>query len=608
MRDKKHKIPIYFFSFINGGPIDRIVDTLKNAHVSIQLIKLFNYGVWRSWMNKGRISRIAARLAAFAIFPAKALYIASTHTEGILVPTTNPFFLPHLLVATSALHGHRVVPLLYDMYPDAWEATGLASKRSLLTRIASKLNQWLFANADAIVFIGEKMAQYAISRYGEPRLWSVIETGADTSEFANAELLLRESSWEMEDWCGGRLLMTYTGNLGHVHDWNTLADGLERLLDLPLQQKIACLVVASGPGVDFLKKRLQRVPVAVLRFEGAMDDDRWAKTMVRSAISLVSLNEKAAHTSIPSKTFSAMAAGNAIVAIGPRKSDLFDVITGHACGEIVNPGDVDGFVRAVTRLVVDPQWRAVCTENAKQAVDHQYNMPNLAKKWVELFGHVNKQKAILPGYDSLKRAFDVSISLLVLVVLSPVLAISSLLVRLSLGSPVFFRQVRPGKSGKPFQAIKLRTMRHPKPGEENGVFDAVRLTRLGRLLRATSIDELPTLINVLKGDMSLVGPRPLLLRYLERYSPEQRRRHEVLPGITGWAQVNGRNALSWEEKFMHDVWYVDNRSLCLDLKILVKTVVKVVQRDGISHAGDATMPEFMGESTVKVPSDEQHRD
>lgn len=455
MSDTKHNMPIYFFSFVDGGPIKRIVDTLQKANASIELIKLFKHGVWRSWMNKGRIGRIIARMAAFTIFPAKALYTASKHTEGILVPTTNPFFLPHLLVATSAWHGHRVVPLLYDMYPDAWEATGVANKKSALARIASKLNRWLFANADAIVFIGEKMAQHAISRYGEPRLWRVIETGADASEFANAEILLLESSWEMEDWCDGRLLMTYTGNLGHVHDWNTLADGLESLLDSPLQRKLACLVVASGPGVDFLKKRLQRVPAAALKFEGALDDDRWAKTMVHSAISLVTLNEKAAHTSIPSKTFSAMAAGNAIIAIGPRKSDLFDVITGHACGEIVNPGDVDGFVRAVTRLVVDPQWRAVCTENAKQAVVHQYNMPNLAKKWVELFGHVKKQKAMLPGYDRLKTAFDVSISLLALVLLSPVLAISSLLVRLTLGSPVFFRQERPGKGGKPFLGRKI---------------------------------------------------------------------------------------------------------------------------------------------------------
>ena len=606
MRDTKFNNTIYFFSFVNGGPIDRIVDTL-NTNVSCKLIKLFNHGSWRFWMNKGRIGRIAARLAAFAIFPAKALYIASKHNEGILVPTTNPFFLPHLLVATSAWHGHRVVPLLYDMYPDAWEATGMTSKRSPLARIAARFNQWLFANADAIVFIGDKMAQYAISRYGEPRLWRVIETGADTSEFANAESLLRESSWEMEEWCGGRLLMTYTGNLGHVHDWTTLADGLERLLDSPLQQKLACLIVASGPGVDYLKRRLKNISADALRFEGAMDDGRWAKTLVRSAISLVTLNETAAHTSVPSKTFSAMGAGNAIVAIGPGNSDLFDVVSGHACGAMVNPGDVDGFVQAITRLVADDQWRAVCTGNAKKAVDQQYHMAHLAKKWEELFGLVRRKKAVLPGYERMKRALDVFISLLALVGLSPVLAISSLMVRISLGSPVFFRQERPGKGGKPFQAMKLRTMRHPKPGEENAVFDVVRLTRLGRLLRATSIDELPTLVNVIKGDMSLVGPRPLLLRYLERYSPEQRRRHEVLPGITGWAQANGRNALSWEEKFAHDVWYVDNRSLLLDLKILLKTAMKVIQRDGISHKGDATMPEFLGESTVKVPKDEQHR-
>ena len=168
------------------------------------------------------------------------------------------------------------------------------------------------------------------------------------------------------------------------------------------------------------------------------------------------------------------------------------------------------------------------------------------------------------------------------------LALAALAVRVADGRPVLFRQARAGRGGRPFEMLKLRTMRD---GEGT---DAERLTRLGRLLRATSLDELPQLFHVLTGRMSLVGPRPLPVRYLPRYSPEQARRHEVRPGITGWAQVNGRNALSWEEKFRLDVWYVDHRSLLLDAKILFLTVFKTASRDGINHPGSDTMDEFLG--------------
>ena len=189
---------------------------------------------------------------------------------------------------------------------------------------------------------------------------------------------------------------------------------------------------------------------------------------------------------------------------------------------------------------------------------------------------------------------DLFLSLLGLVVLSPVLLLIALLVRLQLGSPVLFRQVRPGFGGRSFTLLKFRTMRDLRDPEGNLLSDEARLSGFGTLLRRLSFDELPELFNVLKGDMSLVGPRPLLVQYLDRYTPAQARRHEVKPGITGWAQVNGRNAITWEEKFALDVWYVDNRSFWLDLKILAMTAWKVLKREGISAEGEATMPEFMG--------------
>lgn len=194
----------------------------------------------------------------------------------------------------------------------------------------------------------------------------------------------------------------------------------------------------------------------------------------------------------------------------------------------------------------------------------------------------------------LKRLFDMVASLLGFLLLSPVIAIVAWQIRRKLGSPVLFRQVRPGLHGKPFEMIKFRTMRDAMDANGNPLPDSERMTPFGSFLRSTSLDELPELWNVLRGDMSLVGPRPLLMEYLPLYSAEQYRRHEVRPGVTGWAQVNGRNALGWDEKFKLDIWYVENRSLWLDLKIIFLTIKKVLVRDGISAEGEATMSKFTG--------------
>jgi lipopolysaccharide/colanic/teichoic acid biosynthesis glycosyltransferase len=198
------------------------------------------------------------------------------------------------------------------------------------------------------------------------------------------------------------------------------------------------------------------------------------------------------------------------------------------------------------------------------------------------------------GSDTIKRLFDVIVAGSALLALSPVLLIIAAVVRLRLGSPVLFTQGRPGRHGKIFTVWKFRTMIEAR--DANGILrsDAERLTPLGRVLRATSLDELPELWNIVRGEMSLVGPRPLLVDYLPLYTIEQARRHEVRPGLTGWAQINGRNALTWDQKFSLDVWYVDHRSFWLDLKIIALTVARVVRRDGISAAGDATMPRFTG--------------
>ncbi|WP_129793653.1 sugar transferase [Sphingosinicella sp. CPCC 101087] len=192
----------------------------------------------------------------------------------------------------------------------------------------------------------------------------------------------------------------------------------------------------------------------------------------------------------------------------------------------------------------------------------------------------------------LKRPFDVTVAAAALLLLSPVIAAVAVLLWLNTGRPVFFIQVRPGLNGRPFRLVKFRTMRPQPSASDDRLSDSERLTSFGKLLRSTSLDELPELWNVLRGEMSLVGPRPLLLHYLEHYTPDQMRRHDVRPGLTGWAQVNGRNAIAWEAKFALDLWYVDHLSFLLDMKILLLTALQVGMRRGISAEGSATMPEF----------------
>ena len=193
-----------------------------------------------------------------------------------------------------------------------------------------------------------------------------------------------------------------------------------------------------------------------------------------------------------------------------------------------------------------------------------------------------------------KRLFDLIFSLVLVAILLPLFVLLAIIVSLDLGSPVLFRQQRPGLGGKPFTFYKFRTMNDSTDAEQQLLSDSDRLTRLGRLLRRTSLDELPQFFNVIRGDMSLIGPRPLLMEYLDLYSADQMRRHEVQPGITGWAQVNGRNAITWEEKFRLDLWYVDNHSFPLDIKIFFLTIMKIVMRDGISQEGMATAEKFSG--------------
>ena len=304
---------------------------------------------------------------------------------------------------------------------------------------------------------------------------------------------------------------------------------------------------------------------------------------------------------VPRSTQEAMAAARPVITtdVPGCRETVLDGVNGF----LVPPRDPDALARAMERFILEPALIERMGLESRRLAEERFDADKINPRLVEEMvgaakGHSPRRRQA--GTDragrtfNAKRAVDLFLSLSALILLSPVLAAAALLVRAFLGSPVLFRQERPGLKGKPFVMLKFRTMTDARDGDGNPLPDAQRLTRLGLFLRRTSIDELPELINVLKGDMSMVGPRPLLMRYLERYSPEQARRHEVKPGITGWAQVNGRNAITWEEKFDLDLWYVDHRSLRLDARIIAMTVRKILNREGINQPGEATMEEFRG--------------
>jgi lipopolysaccharide/colanic/teichoic acid biosynthesis glycosyltransferase len=278
-----------------------------------------------------------------------------------------------------------------------------------------------------------------------------------------------------------------------------------------------------------------------------------------------------------------------------------DSVQNGITGFIVPVKDVKALTEAIDTLLRNPTMRADMGHAGRKWMEQAFRPETIWQAHADMYremleAHSQRRHQRRAGVIA-KRAFDLLVATVALITLSPLLALIALVVGIFLGSPVLFRQIRPGYKAHPFTCLKFRTMTDERDTQGLRLSDAERLTPLGRFLRGTSLDELPELINVILGEMSLVGPRPLLTKYLDRYTPEQMRRHDAKPGITGWAQVNGRNTSSWEQKFADDIWYVENRSFWLDLKILALTPWKTLKREGVSKDGHATMPEFWGSGT-----------
>lgn len=296
----------------------------------------------------------------------------------------------------------------------------------------------------------------------------------------------------------------------------------------------------------------------------------------------------------PNVVLEASASGKPVVVT--RATGAVDSVKENITGLLVPAGDAQSLAEAIARLLREPELRSAMGLAGREWIEREFRPEAVWKTQVKLYGGMmenNFWRRSRRG-QALKRLFDRAGATLALVVVAPLLLLIVLAIRLFQGKPILFRQIRTGFQGRPFPCLKFRTMTDKRTADGQLLPDEQRLTRLGRFLRSTSLDELPELINVICGDMSLVGPRPLFTQYLDRYTPEQRRRHEVMPGITGWAQIHGRNAASWEQKLDFDVWYVDHQSFWLDLKILLITIWKTLKQEGISQPGHATAKEFMG--------------
>jgi lipopolysaccharide/colanic/teichoic acid biosynthesis glycosyltransferase len=412
----------------------------------------------------------------------------------------------------------------------------------------------------------------------------MVPNGCDFSIFEGAD-----GAWRPDGVADEDLLAIFTGTHG-------IANGLDSVLDaaavLKKRQRddIKIALVGDGKTKSALQQRAASQGLDNVIFHDPVNKSRLAGLMAGADIGLQTLANVPAFYfgTSPNKFFDYISAGLPVLNNYPGW--LAGIIEESGCGFAVAADDAEAFANALEQAADNRVQLVGMGEAASKLAHQQFDRNVFGHQFIEEL----RKATALPVAASAKRGLDILGAGFGLLLLAPIIAVLAFMVRRKHGAPICFRQKRPGKGGKPFEMVKFRTMTDERGKDGELLPDAQRLTPFGQFLRSTSLDELPELWNVLKGEMSLVGPRPLLMEYLPLYSERQARRHDLKPGITGWAQINGRNALSWEEKFELDVWYVENRTLWLDIKILFLTVWQVVKRDGISHGEEATMPRFEG--------------
>lgn len=525
-----------------------------------------------------------------------ALSAAVIGTTLIRKPDVMYVYHPPITVgfAAAVIGFLRRTPFVYDiqdLWPDTVAASGMMSNPAALGLLGS-LCKFVYRCASHITVLSPGFKETLAGRGVPPGKIDVIYNWCDEKVF-NVDYESGERLASRVD----KLSILFAGTMG-------TAQGLESVL----QAAQICQHTAPTAEFDFVGGGVERAKLERMAEEMQLENVRFMPRQPMHAMGgilagadvlLVHLKDDLLfRITIPSKTQAYLAAGKPIL-MGVR-GDAADLVKRSQSGVLCEPGDPQSIAEAVKELAgAGPERLAAMGHNGRAFYDRELSISSGVEKFDRVFKAAADPSPGLRHRQSgwrfwIKTAFDRGAALCGLILLSPVFIGVSALVGLSMGFPVLFRQQRPGRFAKPFRLLKFRTMLERRDASGKLLPDAVRLTQVGRVLRATSMDELPQLWNVLRGDLSLVGPRPLLMEYLPRYSAEQAQRHDVMPGITGWAQINGRNALTWAEKFTLDTWYVDHWSLSLDIKILVMTAWRVLRRDGISRAGHATMPEFHG--------------
>jgi lipopolysaccharide/colanic/teichoic acid biosynthesis glycosyltransferase/glycosyltransferase involved in cell wall biosynthesis len=525
-----------------------------------------------------------------------ALSAAVIGTTLIRKPDVMYVYHPPITVgfAAAVIGFLRRTPFVYDiqdLWPDTVAASGMMSNPAALGLLGS-LCKFVYRCASHITVLSPGFKEILAGRGVPLDKIDVIYNWCDETVFnVDYERGARLAS------SADKFSILFAGTMG-------TAQGLESVLQaaqICLSTAPAVEFVFVGGGVDRakLEKMAEEMKLDNVRFMPRQPMHAMGSILAGADVLLVHLKDDLLfRITIPSKTQAYLAAGKPIL-MGVR-GDAADLVKQSQSGILCEPGNPQSIADAVKELADTGTERLAAMGRSGRAF---YENALSFSIGVEKFDRVFKAAAdpslglrqLQSGWRFwIKTAFDRGVALCGLILLSPVFIAVGVMVWLSMGRPILFRQQRPGRFARPFMLLKFRTMSDRRDANGKPLPDADRLTRIGRLLRATSLDELPQLWNVLCGDISLVGPRPLLMQYLPRYSAEQARRHDVMPGITGWAQINGRNALSWEEKFELDNWYVDHWSLMLDARILLTTLLRVLKREGVSQNGHVTMPEFLG--------------
>lgn len=563
----------------------------KTTHTAIDGIPITVIPV--AYSNK---MSFRVRIFAFFRFAIMASFYATRHRGDVIYATSTP-----LTIAIPAIIGrvwHRI-PMVFevrDLWPELPIAVG-ALKHPVLRWLAHALEWVAYHSATHLIALSPGMKEGIVERGIAPERITVIPNACDVDRFD----VRRPEPDHVREKLGlsaERPLVVYTGTFGLINSVDYVVKLAEAM------RKIAPEVhfLLVGDGAEFEQVNEQA------RERGVLDVNLsiWKSIPKTDVPSVLATATAAMSVFAPirpmwnnsaNKVFDALAAGKPIIInYGGWQAEFLE----RTGAGLAIPWDNPQVGAEMVAALLHDSQRVLAARQAARALAYgDFNRDRLASQVENVLLNSLNKKSQRVGYW-LKRPLDLLIAATGTLILLPLLVLLIIIVYARIGTPVFFTQQRPGVQGKPFTIYKFRTMNNERDVDGNLLPDADRITGLGQFLRRTSLDELPELFNVLKGDMSLVGPRPLLMRYLDRYSPEQARRHHVRPGITGWAQIQGRNALSWEDKFEMDVWYVDHMSLWLDIKILAITAWKVLRQEGISQEGYFSSPEFLGTQSERT--------